>query len=65
MATFFGLSMLWYCLRVQTLGRKMTGEKFIINSSTDADIVYNKATVKLVPITSAFTPCMRASEDCS
>lgn len=43
----------------------MTGEKFIINSSTDADIVYNKATVKLVPITSAFTPCMRASEDCS
>jgi hypothetical protein len=34
----------------------MTGEKFIINSSTDADIVYSKVTVKLVPITSAFPP---------
>jgi len=63
MATFFGLSMLWYCLRVQTLGRKMTGEKFIINSSTDADIVYSKATVKLVPITSAFPPPNTDVED--
>ncbi|MGA9841163.1 MAG: hypothetical protein WBQ25_02500 [Nitrososphaeraceae archaeon] len=34
----------------------VTGEKFIIDSSTDADIMYSKAAVKLVPITSAFPP---------
>jgi hypothetical protein len=34
----------------------MTGEKFNINSSTDADIVYSTATVKLVPISSPFPP---------
>ena len=34
----------------------MTGEKFNINSSTDADIVYSPATVKLVPISSPFPP---------
>jgi hypothetical protein len=34
----------------------MTDEKFNINSSTDADIVYSTATVKLVPITSPFPP---------
>lgn len=41
----------------------MTGEKFIINSSTDADIVYNKATVKLLPTTSAFPPPNSDVED--
>jgi len=34
----------------------MTGENFIIDLSTDADIVYSTATVKLVPITSPFPP---------
>lgn len=41
----------------------MTGEKFIINSSTDADIVYSTATLKLVPITSAFPPPNTDVED--
>ena len=41
----------------------MTGEKFIINSSSDADITYSKATVKLVPITSAFPPPNTDVED--
>jgi hypothetical protein len=41
----------------------MTGEKFIINSSTDADIVYSTATVKLVPITSVFPPPNTDVED--
>ena len=34
----------------------MPGEKFNINSSTDSDIVYSTATVKLVPINSPFPP---------
>jgi hypothetical protein len=34
----------------------MIGENFNMNSSTDADIVYTSATVKLVPITSPFPP---------
>ena len=41
----------------------MTGEKFVINSSADADIVYSTATVKLVPITSAFPPPNTDVED--
>lgn len=41
----------------------MTGEKFNINSSTDADIVYSTATVKLVPITSPFPPPNTNIED--
>jgi hypothetical protein len=32
------------------------GENFNMNSSTDTDIVYTSATVKLVPITSPFPP---------
>src|SRR6476646_2488784 len=34
----------------------MPGEKFNVNSSTDSEIVYTTATVKLVPITSPFPP---------
>ena len=41
----------------------MTGENFNINSSTDADIVYSSATVKLVPITSPFPPNNMRIED--
>ena len=41
----------------------MTGENFNINSSTDADIVYSTATVKLVPITSPFPPANTNIED--
>jgi hypothetical protein len=41
----------------------MTGDKFIIDSSTDADIVYSKATVTLVPITSPFPPPNTNIED--
>jgi hypothetical protein len=41
----------------------MTGENFLINSSTDADIVYSTATVKLVPITSPFPPPNTNIED--
>ena len=41
----------------------MTGENFNINSSTDADIVYSTATVKLVPITSPFPPNNMRIED--
>lgn len=41
----------------------MSGEKFIINSSSDADIVYSKAAVKLVPINSAFPPPNTDVED--
>ena len=41
----------------------MTGEKFNINSSTDADIVYSTATVKLVPITSPFPPANTNIQD--
>jgi hypothetical protein len=41
----------------------MTGENFIIDSSTDADIVYSTATVKLVPITSPFPPPNTDIED--
>jgi hypothetical protein len=41
----------------------MTDEKFNINSSTDADIVYSTATVKLVPITSPFPPPNTNIED--
>ena len=41
----------------------MTGEKFIIDSSTDADIMTGTAAVKLVPITSAFPPPNTDVED--
>jgi hypothetical protein len=41
----------------------MSGDNFIIDSSTDADIVYSKATVKLVPITSPFPPANMNIED--
>ena len=41
----------------------MVGENFNINSSTDADIVYTSATVKLVPITSPFPPNNTRIED--
>jgi hypothetical protein len=41
----------------------MTGEKFIIDSSTDADIVYSTANVKLVPVTSPFPPPNTEIED--
>ena len=41
----------------------MIGDKFIIDSSTDADIAYSKATVKLVPITSPFPPPNTNIED--
>ena len=41
----------------------MTGENFIIDSSTDADIVYSTTTVKLVPITSPFPPPNTDIED--
>jgi len=41
----------------------MTGENFNINSSTDADIVYSTATVKLVPITSPFPPANTNIQD--
>jgi hypothetical protein len=40
-----------------------TGEHFIMNSSTDADVVYSTATVKLVPITSVFPPPNTDVED--
>jgi len=39
------------------------GENFNVNSSTDADIVYTSATVKLVPITSPFPPSGMSIED--
>lgn len=41
----------------------MPGEKFNINSSNDSDIAYNRATVKLVPITSPFPPNNMRVED--
>jgi hypothetical protein len=41
----------------------MIGNNFIIDSSNDADIVYSKATVKLVPITSPFPPANMNIED--
>src|SRR5689334_4038765 len=41
----------------------MPGEKFNVNSSTDSDIVYNTATVKLVPIASPFPPNNMSVED--
>ena len=41
----------------------MPGENFSINSSSDSDIVYNVATVKLVPITSPFPPNNMRVED--
>jgi hypothetical protein len=39
------------------------GGNFNINSSTDADIVYTSATIKLVPITSPFPPSGMSIED--
>jgi hypothetical protein len=43
----------------------VTGEKFVIDSSSDADIMYSKAAVKLVPITSHFPPPHTAISDLS